>query len=89
MITFIDKITYLPKDKPGILLPVNKIANETAKAVIKHFKSKLSSFDTGGVPATVTFTGKVGKGMKPDLNIKVHDCEDEELMKRIEQAIRG
>lgn len=89
MITFIDEVAYLPKDGKGILLPVNKIANETAKACIQHFKAKLSDFDTGGVPATVTFVGTVVAKGNPDLNIRIHDCEDEGLMKRIEQAIRS
>ncbi len=83
MITVIDRITYLPKDKPGTLLPVNAIRNEAAKEVFNQIKSKLQRIQTSGKSATAEVVGRIPVNSNFSLHLNVKNCDDPELKEKI------
>lgn len=86
MIKIIDKISYLPNSPKSSLLNENAIYNEAFKAIVEEIRKKMKTINTGGKSATVTVSGKVVKN-NTSVNVNVSDCDDEDLLKRIEKVL--
>ena len=86
MIKIIDKISYLPNSPKSSILNENAIYNEAFKAIVEEIRKKMRAIDTGGKSATVTVSGKVVKN-NTSVNVNVSDCDDDDLLKRIEKVL--
>lgn len=88
MITVIDKIQYLPKDRNSIL-DVNELTNQAHRLMVDEIKKATRKINSQGKTATVTVTGRVKKGVsKNDFNVSVV-CEDDDLRHAIEKTLEN
>lgn len=87
MIQVIDKISYLPKSPKSSIINENEIYNQAYKSLVEEIKNKMRRIDSSGKSATVTVNGRVVK-QNTNIDVKVN-CEDEDLLKRIESVLNG
>lgn len=85
MIQVIDRIVYLPKNSKDL---ENEIYNQAYKSAVDEIKKKMRRIDTGGKSATVTISGRVVK-RSTNFDVNISNCDDEDLLKRIESALNG
>jgi len=87
MIIVKDNIQYLPKDRPGQLLPTNKIRNEAYKAYFKKIKNIFSSVPDNGHHAEISVIGKVeAHSDTTNITIDLVSCDNPDLEETLRQT---
>ncbi len=69
-----------------MILLENEIYNQAYKFIVEEIKKKMRQISSDSKSATVIVNGRVVK-YNTNINVNVTNCDDEDLLKRIETAL--
>jgi hypothetical protein len=85
MIQVIDKIKYLPKSSKKSLIDENEVKNLAFKKIVKNIKQKVKSISTFDEKPIITITGKPSD---ENIQISITNCEDDFILKSINEVLK-